>query len=262
MAGSMLRVTNARHVVQERVVSRALLEGFLHKGLSVEDARKFSYPRAERELLECCTEDVNHLSECVHVRRFYQNAFPESANASADLVQLMCEVHKTVHTCPALREWYLALAGTVAVEAEHGLRSQLQREGFNGDFTGRRARMRIDLDFKAVVTKRVMAGHASSIRQYLRAQGNEWPSGMSGDDWQSLELQRLLLSIRKHLSLDGQIGICVDGSRFGTPSEETLAYALWHSGAQRFAWLIPQVIAHAQHIRQFENTKNSLGSYS
>eukprot|EP00971_Amphidinium_carterae_P236616 4696228-Amphidinium_carterae.1 len=179
-------------------------KGFLHKGLTEESARTFRSPRAERQLLECCAEDANHRGECKHARRFYEKAFPESANPCADLVELMCELYKHRETCDALREWHLALADTVAREAEHGLRRQLSRDGFSGDFAGRRSRMRVDQDYKAVVTARVMAGKASSIRQYLRAQGNEWLSGMTGDDWQSLELQRLLLSIKQQATNERQ----------------------------------------------------------
>lgn len=65
--------------------------------------------------------------------------------------------------------------------------------------------------------------------------------------WIHLALQRWLLACRRQWKIPSTISVAPDGSRFGCPAEDTIAYGFWHTESGTGGWLPIQAHMSKQH---------------
>lgn len=140
--------------------------------------------------------------------------------------------------CMAVRHWIRAQVVAfqavidAAVRSLEGCADPLRSRAA---LTGQKRNLRIDEDFKAATFTAVQQGRAHSVETLQGALGD--PRGAGSKTWHHERMQLAMASGWLVGSRGGTFCIAADGSRFGNPAEETIAYAWWHPASEVGGWL-------------------------
>lgn len=140
--------------------------------------------------------------------------------------------------CEGVAQWVtdqldkLGSAIDAAVRAMEGCSDPLQSKHV---LVGKKKNLRIDEDVKTAYFEAVRDGRAHSVESLQSALDD--PRGKAARNWIHERMQVAMAAGWVTGARGGCFSIAADGSRFGNPAEETVAYAWWHPSSSTAGWL-------------------------
>jgi hypothetical protein len=230
----LLWLSCARRATQERQKAKALLLALLHSCLNPEQADIGGVlSHAVADSLQHCAEGASN-GICSHMQTV-TSMMPPVLGDGHEAVQMLVSVaipllQQMLHLvvgCNAAAAALTAVLEALAERLDQSIPLREFKDPLKEDLLqGRSRKLRIDEDFKAVVTDQVRFG-----RRVLT--GAEVVATTSVDEKQvRLWTQAKMLSYqaacyREHSEATGVFGIAEDASRISCPGEETVVYNLW-----------------------------------
>ena len=232
----LLWLATARRKVEEKQRAKAVLIGWLRALLNpgqVDIGRIIA--AAVPGCLQECTENCKE-GTCCHMQGVV-NMLPPGAGGAAAQVSLHEAVHLLVHLVHIIVKRNAAAATLTSVleqlaqKVDEGAPSaQAQTDPLKEELMmGNKRKLRIDEDFKAVVTDQVRFG-----RRVLT--GAEVVATTNVDEkrvrvWTQAKMLAYQAACFRRIAVAGVFGIAEDASRISCPGEETVVYNLWSDQA-------------------------------
>lgn len=144
--------------------------------------------------------------------------------------------------CPGVKVWALAQVSSLgaaidgAVRELRGCSDPLRSRQV---LAGPKRNLRVDEDVKVASFNAVREGRAHSVESLQVALGDSRSKGAR--HWVHERMQVAMAGGWLTGARCGCLSIAADGSRFGNPAEETIAYAWWDASSSTGGWLPVQV---------------------